>query len=404
MRILIVSNLYPPVVFGGYEILCRQVTEKLKSRGHEIEVLTSDFGADEVALEPGVHRRLALTTDFPKTGEDVTWVDFTLATMHKVALRNEPAVLSRIDEFHPELIFCWCLSRLSLAPIWAAQRRAVPVCYTLNDEHPKQFRFVASPGSPRSAIKAMLERHVYAKATLYQASRFPITAISQALKDKLIAQGLPFQHAQVIYQGVPLEDFTFRPRRREPDEALKLLYVGQLSQTKGVHTLIEAAAQLRQAQPELSLELSIAGTGVPSYVESLRQLVHERDLSDRVQFLGKVPHAEIASVYRDHHVLVFSSEWDEPFGLTHVEAMACGCAVISTTTGGSRELVKDGLNALAYQAGDKLDLAQKIKQVADDEEKRWKLLGQARRYIEENHSLDGYVSQLETFLQGVVKG
>lgn len=403
MRILIVSNLYPPVVFGGYEILCRQVAEKLKSRGHEIEVLTSNFGADGVAPEPGVHRRLALTTDFPKSGEDVTWVDFTLATMHKVALRNEPEVGSRIDEFHPDVVFCWCLSRLSLAPIWAAQRRAVPACYTLNDEHPKQFRYVESPGSPRSAIKAMLERHVYAKATLYQASPFPLTAISQALKDKLIAQGLPFHHAQVIYQGVPLEDFAFRPGGREAGQALKLLYVGQLSQTKGVHTLIEALAQLGQTQPELAVELSIAGTGVPSYVESLRQLVEERDLRDRVQFLGKVPHAEIGSVYRDHHVLVFSSEWDEPFGLTHVEAMACGCAVISTTTGGSKELVKDGLNALAFQAGDKHDLADKIKQLADDEERRWKLLGQARRYVEENHSLDGYVSQLETFLQGVVK-
>ena len=62
-------------------------------------------------------------------------------------------------------------------------------------------------------------------------------------------------------------------------------------------------------------------------------------------------------VYRQHDALLFTSEWEEPFALTPLEAMACGLPVIGTTTGGSKELFRCGSNALTYTAGNHHELA-----------------------------------------------
>lgn len=396
MRVLVVNNLYPPIVFGGYEILCCQVVDRLKSLGHHVEVLTSDFRAGEVEPEKGVFRKLALTTDFPLPGQDVTHVDFSLKALHQTSLINEPAVEWRLREFRPDVVFCWCLSRLSLAPVWAAQSKRVPVCYTVNDEHPKQFNSVR-PSSMKKGLKWFRERFLFPRATLASAGRFPIACISQALKDNLVAQGAAIEHAEIIYQGIPLEKFPHRPTPRE-NETFRLLYVGQLSKTKGVHTLIRAVAQAAR-RPEHSIELRVVGSGVPEYEAVLHDLVREQAIEDRVWFLGRVPHQEVSEFYRSSHAFVFPSEWEEPFGLTHLEAMASGAAVISTTTGGSAELIRHEENALAFQAGSPDDLAEQILRLADDDPFRIALIERGRRYVEEKHSIDVYSRNLADFLR-----
>jgi len=66
------------------------------------------------------------------------------------------------------------------------------------------------------------------------------------------------------------------------------------------------------------------------------------------------------AIYRSHDALLFTSEWEEPFALTPLEAMASGLPVVGTTTGGSRELLRHGENALTYTAGQPEELAARI--------------------------------------------
>jgi glycosyltransferase involved in cell wall biosynthesis len=397
MNVLVVSNLYPPAVFGGYEIICRQVVEGLKARGHRVAVLTSSFGAEAAPAEPGVERSLALTTSFPRPGEEVGFVDFRLHAMHRVARRNRALTLARIDADPPDVVFCWSLNRLSLGPICAAQARHVPVCYALEDEHPKQFRSTRQVDGMRALCRYAAERWLWPMATFRLLKPFSATVNSEALKRALIAQGVPVEHAQVVYHGVPLDQFPFRPSPRVAGTSCQLLYVGQLSRVKGVHTLLRAAGLLLRSGEDFQLD--IVGSGVPSYERTLRKISRAEGVDQRVNYAGQVAHDEIPQVYQRHHVLAFPSEWEEPFGLTHLEAMASGCAVVSTRTGGSAELIRYGQNALAFQAGDAQDLAAKLRGLMRDEAARQALIRRARAWVEARHAFDLYLREVESLLR-----
>ncbi|MEO1365804.1 MAG: glycosyltransferase family 4 protein [Acidobacteriota bacterium] len=409
MNIAFVSNLWPPAVFGGYELLAQQIAEIFKTRGHDVQVLTSTFLTDDV---PGVTAELELTTDFPRPGDEVGAVDFSLGRQHRVRRANEAATRRWLeglgerfrDGRGADVVFCWCLNRLSLGPVRAAQALGVPVCQTINDFHPRQFR-TADPrrswrSLPKQVMRWALERTLLRGTTL-AGDPFPAAFISAALEDGLRLEGVDFADARVVPQGVPLRDFPFRPRTRRPDESLELIYVGQLSMAKGVHTLVRAVGFLKMRRPGIDVRLRVIGGGVPSYRRYLERLCTDFAVTDVVEFVGPVDHADIPDWHHRSHVLVFPSEWPEPFGLSHLEAMASGCAVVSTLTGGSAELIEADANALAFDAGNYESLAEELGALADDEDLRVRLIQQARRHVVEHFSLDAYASRLLDFLTDV---
>ena len=88
---------------------------------------------------------------------------------------------------------------------------------------------------------------------------------------------------------------------------------------KGVHTAIGASRVCQRAGFE-DLTFSLAGGGMhPDYEEKFRAMPAQLGVAGRVQFLGKVPRADLPRIYAEHDVLVFPSEWEEPFGITPLE-------------------------------------------------------------------------------------
>lgn len=403
MNMLFVSNLYPPVVFGGYEILASQVAETLRRRGHEIFVQTSDFRSDECASDPWVSRDLQLTTDFPRPGEDTSLPDFSLTTMDRVGRRNLASTCRLLDHL-PEVfsnghgadcVFAWNLNRLTLGPLFAAQEHGLPHFWTLNDLHPRQFWVAPDTSTPRRSLRIVWERFIRPYATLRNLPDVRTTVISHALHRQLLQLNVPVPDATVLYQGIPLDQFPHRPQTRQADEPLRMLYVGQLSAAKGVHTILGALRTLPEEQRR-GFELTVIGDGVAAYEANLRRLTD--GIGCKVEFSGRVPHEHIARAHRDHHVLIFPSEWEEPFGLAHLEAMASGCAVISTATGGTAELVRHRQNALVFRSGDPDDLATQMITLDSREALRRELVRNARREVESEYSMDAYVDRLEQFL------
>lgn len=102
-------------------------------------------------------------------------------------------------------------------------------------------------------------------------------------------------------------------------------------------------------------------------------MVKALNLEQHVRFFGKVPQASMPPLMADQDVLIFPSEWQEPFARTVLEAMASGLAVIGTTTGGTPEVLDDGETGLTYAAGDVEALARQIVRVCEDEHLRRQL-------------------------------
>lgn len=397
MNIVVVGNLYPPIVFGGYEILCEQVVRSLRRRGHAVHVLTSRFGAENAPSTPDVTRTLHLTTEFPRPGETVGHVDFSPRRMQAVASINHAHTLEVLDREQPDLVFAWCLNRLSLGPLFAARARGVPICYTINDEHPRQFRFERMGLGFRRLARFVAQRTVWPMATMARLEPPAMTVISEALRRRLLDQAVPVEGAVVLHQGIDLDEIAYAPRAREPGEPLRVMFAGQLSEAKGVHTIIEAMGVLAQAGRH-DVHLDVLGDGVADYEARLKGRVSDLGLDGQVEFLGRRSHDGVCQAYHDHHVLVFSSEWQEPFGLVHLEAMAAGCTVVSTTTGGSAELIRDGENALAYEAGASRALAEALRRLLDDEPLRRSLAKGGRAWVEAHHDFERYVDSMEKWI------
>jgi glycosyltransferase involved in cell wall biosynthesis len=113
--------------------------------------------------------------------------------------------------------------------------------------------------------------------------------------------------------------------------------VSRLSEQKGLDLLLRAFARVRAVVPDV--RLVIAGEGAAR--AAMNADVARLGLSDAVVFLGYVAHRELPALYASAHVFVTTSIY-EPFGLTTLEAMACGTPVVVSGLGGAREIVRDG--------------------------------------------------------------
>jgi glycosyltransferase involved in cell wall biosynthesis len=396
VKILVISNLFPPHALGGYEILCAQICGILQERGHDIFVLTSDHrvtpdqegqGQSKSAFD--VHRSLQLYLPF---GEPAALLR---RRRHQVGKRNYRTAGDVIQRIKPDLVFIWSQLRLTLGAARASQDSGVPTAYTFNDDHLAGYLPAQLKASPRDWLRFIADRFIFPDITLRGLQLHHLTCISQRLKTDLLARGLPIDNAKVIYQGIPVEQFPCKEKPGRINAPARLLYVGQLHDYKGVHTLVEAAQQLAKPDTGLPLTVTIIGAGDEEYAAHLKNLAAGPAV---VEFGGRVAHAELPRIYREHDIFVFPSIWVEPFGLTHLEAMASGTPVISTAHGGHGEFLRDGENALVFEKENSEQLAQKIMRVISDDKLSHHLAAEARAMVERNFTLERYATDLESFL------
>jgi len=163
-----------------------------------------------------------------------------------------------------------------------------------------------------------------------------LITVCQALKDRLVEIGVDAERIRVLRNGVDLE--VFQPVDRETARAKYrltgrvLLSVGHLIPRKGHHLAIEALAALP------GTTLLIAGTG-PEHAH-LTALCRRLGVTERVRFLGQVPHTDLAEFYSAADVLVLASE-REGWANVLLEAMACGTPVVASKVWGTPEVVAD---------------------------------------------------------------
>jgi phosphatidylinositol alpha-1,6-mannosyltransferase len=152
----------------------------------------------------------------------------------------------------------------------------------------------------------------------------------------------------LIPNGVDLAAFSAEPRPEHHDgEPLRLLCVGRLIERKGQHHLIEAVRRLVDSGIDVRLEL--VGTG--DALDENRALAERLRVTDRVTFAGYVRRQEIAARYTAADVFVLPS-YNEGMSVATLEAMAAGLPIVATRTGGTPELIEEGVNGFTFDWAD----------------------------------------------------
>jgi glycosyltransferase involved in cell wall biosynthesis len=212
-----------------------------------------------------------------------------------------------------------------------------------------------------------------------------------------------FQQEKMVQAGLPREKIHVKPNYvSEPEQfgdtkvfGDYALFVGRLSREKSVTTLIDA-----YRHKDLRIPLKIVGDG-PLH-ESLQADVQRAGLENVIEFLGQQDKSAVLTLMHKARFLVFPSIWYETFGLTMVEAFACGLPVLASRLGSMAEIVEDRVTGLHFEAGNSADLADKIQWANEHPEEMISMGKNARRVYEAYYTPEINYQQLMAIYQQAI--
>ncbi len=224
--------------------------------------------------------------------------------------------------------------------------------------------------------------------------------------------GIPEEKIKVIPIGVDLEIFhpleTKRARRNIgfADRGELVLYVGRLEWRKGIETLIHAVRALIDEHPDLKLYIVGGGrtkASISLESEELRQnmdLIKKLHLEENIEFIGPRQQIELYQYYSAADIAVVPSYY-EPFGITPLEAMACGTPVVASLTGGLQFTVHHGVTGYLAEPQNASDLAEKINMVLKRGKKSFTT--NCLQRIHDNFEWDGISQEYITHFQRLIE-
>lgn len=408
MRILVVSNFYPPYFVGGYELGCRDVVNTLRARGHEVLVLTSRYGSPEATETDGVWRRLEST--YGASQHVGRWR--MALRLCKRELASQAHLKRLCQSFKPDIVYAWNLTSISASVLFIAQQLNTPVVHFSSDdglsrwEDTDEWHALINHQPSRihervlwRVIRRIL-RHMEALSPCHSLNPTNVQFASEYLRQNALARNNRLL-GEVIHWGI---DPGWYDGTRPTRQTQKLLYSGRLHPDKGVHTVIEALGILIEIDGCQESTLTVVGGNGPrSYEDYLRRLVFQCNLGSRVRFTGALDRSALPSILREHDIFVFPVIWDEPFSIGLLEAMAAGLGVVSTVTGGTGEIIEDGVNALVFPSEDARACATQAARLVQQPSLLELIRANAQRRVLNDFSLATMVDKVERSLRSAVE-
>ncbi len=329
MRILVVNwqDRENPQA-GGAEIHLHEIFGRLAARGHDVTLLCGGW--------PGCPPRATLD------GIEV----IRAGTRHTFALVARRAFGHELRGRRFDLL----VEDINKIPLYTPRWSSTPVVAVV----PHLFGgtvFQELP-IPLAALVWLAER------PLPRAYRdVPFQVISESTRDDLVERGISRERIRVIYCGIDTAHYTPMPGTRS--EKPLFAFLGRLKRYKRVDLILRAFARLGRSDATLE----IAGAG--DYRAELERLASSLDLGTRARFLGRIDETEKLALLRRSWALAFTSP-QEGWGITNLEAAACGTPVIASDSPGIRESVRHGVTGFLAPHGDVEALAAYMRRIADD--------------------------------------
>jgi glycosyltransferase involved in cell wall biosynthesis len=398
LRVLILTETYRPEIGGG-ERQAAVLGAGLKRRGHQVMLLTRHSRpglADEETIDgmpvvrvgpigPGRRRKWGLL--------------FTVL----------PALLRLRGRYDVVLVSGFRL--LAVPALLASRRTGAPVVLKADSvgEFSGEFFRAGLAGTGLTPSSAPVRAALWLRNRLLRRAA-AFVAISDEISDELAAHGVAPQQVHRIPNGVDTQ--LFRPVTHQQRASLRnrlglpsgpvVVYTGRLVSYKGLPLLVEAWRQLVPEYPGAVLVLVGEGGGDMHDCEpALRAFVAQHGLESRVRFTGPV--SNVHEWLQAADVFVFPTE-NEAFGLSLVEAMACGLPAVTTRVGGLRDFVEHGVNAWAIEPGDAAALTAGLRALLTDAALAARLGAAARETVLARFGEDAVAHAYEQLLDAAWRG
>jgi len=384
MRIAILTNEYPPHVYGGagvhVEYLTRELV-RLDNGVHSVIVLA--FG--EQAIQEGNLTVRGVQPNFTLPYQDPRHEKFMDTLARDLLMTGS---LRDIDVIHCHTWYT------HLAGCLARQLTGAPLVLTTHSLEPHRPWKVEQLGTAYQA-STWIERTAYQNAD-------GVIAVSEAMREDVhTLYGVPRQRIRVIPNGIDLDQYKPTPDRTvlvrhgiDPDKPY-ILFVGRITRQKGIIHLVHAIPYIT---PGAQIVLCAGAPDTPEIGREMTAAVEEarRRTANVVIWIARMlPKDDIIPLYSQAALFVCPSVY-EPFGIINLEAMACGTPVVASAVGGIKEVVRAEETGLLVPfeprgEGDfeprdperfAFDLADAINRLLADPERRRHMGRQARQRVE----------------------
>ena len=344
MRILMLDNEFPPLG-GGMGTVNRALLERYASnRELEIDLITSALGA-KWESEQFADRITIIKV--PVWNRNIHHSTCRELLMYAVQALSQSIKRHRARPYD----FCFAWSTVPAGGVALALYRLVTLPYAVWVSGPdipgfeRRYRVLYPFLSP-------IIRRVWQKANYVVAKCAGEIEMIHVLDSSVNVRFIP--------NGVDLA--VFQPGPAMPDDGpLHVVCVARLIERKGQGHLIEAIKRLTDSGIKVVLSLIGTGDSQRNYEDQARRL----GIGDRVRFVGYVPREEINAYYNSAHVFALPS-YNEGMSLAVLEAMAAGLPLVVTRTGGTAELVEEGVNGYSFNWADVDALTNYLRMLAKD--------------------------------------
>jgi glycosyltransferase involved in cell wall biosynthesis len=398
MRILVVSTLYPPVAFGGYEVECSGVVERLRER-HEVLVLSSDEGSAGLARAPHVRRELALLT-----------LDAKGALRAPLASLHAAGAARRALAWDPDLIYVWNASMIPQVAVRILADSLRPLAFRVCEHwfgglfSDDQFlrELLPAERGPARAAWAVGARALNALPSLRLDPCAPLRAAiswnSEAIRRMVQTPSFVTTTLERVGHSVPRHGEVFAAVVREPAPEPEIAFLGRVTPYKGLAVAIEALALLR-AQHDIPATLVVVGPEDADHGAELRKLAARLAVAGAISWRGRATPEQAAAVLACAHALIVPSDWEEPFPLVTIEGAFARVPLVAADVGGIGEGMHHEEHALLFARGDAAGAAAALARTLREPERTGARVARAHERAQREFRLAPYLDAQERFVE-----
>jgi len=376
LNLLVVTPYYPPH-WGGLEVVAYHVASQMAKRGHNVNVVTSAPRCNSSILEENVNvHRVSVSFKVFNT-----------------PLSLEAYRVCKILAEHADLIhtYAYPVYFSDISKLIAAKRGIPLVLEWVMD--PRESQTYKQSLLARLVTDMYFKIHgdmVFDKASV-------IIVPSEQFKERVIRYGVSKDKIQVIPCGIDTNIFS--PGRLttklQKNTKFMILFVGRISEQKGLDILLKALPRVLKEHPDTSLIV----IGLCDQMHFWRRI--QKDLAmvrGHVRFLENVTRSQLISYYRAAEVLAFPSRY-ESFGMVPIEAMACGTPVVGTPVGISAGIVRQA--GILVNREDPENLAEALNRILSEPHLRQKLSRKSLQAVSDEYCWERIIDKYEDTYQSI---